>query len=131
MSDVCKLLEESQFFSCRGGVSEKAIAEAEERLDVIFAEDYRDYLLKFGAADYYGHELTGLGGPKRVDVVDVTFDERKMNPDVPPEFYVIEETHIDGVVFWQNRTGRVYESAPLTEPVKRFESLVQYIKGTM
>ena len=130
MTDACTLIEQCQAFSCSGGVSQEAISRAEDALGLRFSEDYRRYLMRFGAADYYGHELTGLGGPDWTDVEAITREARKANPDAPQSFYVIEETHIDGVVFWQSETGEVYESIPLTNPVKRFDCLARYVEGT-
>lgn len=109
------------------GRSEEEIASSEQALGLIFAEDYRQYLSKIGLACFDGRELTGISKSPRIDVVAVTNKMREMNDTVPADFYVIEETGVDGIVIWQATSGEVYQTMPNKQPQKICESLVDYI----
>lgn len=130
MTDVCNLLRLQRSFGCQGGVDDASIAQAETELGLRFSKDYHAYLKEMGCAHFYGHELTGLGCPSYIDVVMVTQAAREYYPDVPADCYVVEEAHIDGITYWQDASGAVYEAAPNGRPVKRHPSLAGYV-GSM
>lgn len=90
-----------------GGVSEELIKNAETVLGLIFAEEYRNYLLECGIASADGHEFTGLGNSKRLDVIQTTLYERKRNPKIPSDMYVIERIGINNLVIWQHTNGSI------------------------
>lgn len=92
------------------GTDEEQILKAENILNVKFAEDYKEYLHTFGMAMVNGHEFTGIGEVEQLDVVEVTIQQRKYNSYISPNWYVVEEANIDGIVVWQDETGRVYQS---------------------
>ena len=87
----------------------------------------REYVAAFGAASFAGHELTGVCGSKRLNVVPVTLEERS-NTTVPLDWYVLEQANIDGIVLWQDRSGAVYQTAPHIKPRKFCGSLAEYIE---
>ena len=130
MTNACELLRLKRSFACQGGVAETSVAEAEESLGLRFANDYRSYLKEMGSARFYGHELTGLNCPRYLNVVDATLAGREYYPSVPSGCYVIEEAQIDGITYWQDATGTVYEVVPNGKPIKRFSSFAQYIEAT-
>ena len=75
-----------------------------------------------------GHELTGLGASSRLNVVDVTLEERQRNLNISPDWYVIEQTNIDGMVIWQSETGEIYQA--VNEAGKKIcGSLMEYIEN--
>lgn len=41
--------------------------------------------------------------------------------------YVVEETHIDGIVIWQSESGEVFKAEYKDTPVKKFESFTEYV----
>ena len=43
------------------GVTVEEISNAEMQLGIVFADDYKQYLIGYGIAVVNGHELTGLG----------------------------------------------------------------------
>ena len=79
------------------GRTEEEIANAEKELDTSFANDYREYLENIGLACFESRELTGLTKTARLDVVSVTKEQRMLNQRIPRDWYVIEETHLDGI----------------------------------
>ena len=44
------------------------------------------------------------------------------------DWYVVEQTNIDGIIIWQASNGTVYQTAPNAKPKKLCESLAEYIK---
>lgn len=124
---IVEVISEMEDLLSGKGVSEEAVAQAEESLGVQFSDDFRDYLLAFGIAAMNGHELTGLGSSPRVDVVKVT-EEKRAGFDQPLEgFYVIEDENMDGIVYWQNDSGCVFRTVNQTEPKIIADSLQEYI----
>lgn len=109
------------------GRSEIEIENAEKILSVIFAKDFRTYLLEIGIACFDGHELTGICTSPRLNVVDVTLNERTNNSSVPNDWYVIEQANIDGIVIWQNSEGTIFQTGHTTNPKKIADSLLEYI----
>lgn len=112
---------------CSGGVEQLMILQAEDALGLRFAEDYRKYLLELGSATAGGREFTGICKTKRLNVVDVTKEER-MYASVPESWYVVEQANIDGVVIWQDASGTIYQTSPGAKKYRLCESLAAYIE---
>ena len=110
------------------GRSEEEILECEKQLGLRFAEDYREYLEQVGLTCFNGRELTGICKEKRLNVVAVTMSEREQNESIPPDFYVIEETGLDGVVVWQSSEGTIYATIPGALPQRICESFTAYLQ---
>lgn len=125
--ELLKIINNLPNLFCLDGATEEEIIEAERQLGVSFALDYKEYILKYGIITYDSHEITGLCNHKRLDVCKVTEYERKNNPNVSNEFYVIEQLDIDGVVIWQNSSGEIYRSIPEENIVKLYNSLEEYL----
>lgn len=122
-----ELLRHMPDFVGANGSDEDTIVNCENALGVRFSLDYREYLKEIGLAYFDGRELTGISKTSRLNVVDVTMNERELNESVPTDLYVIEETGYDGVVIWQATSGEVYQTMPNKQPQKICESLVDYI----
>ena len=129
MSDIINILRSQEHFYSKAGVSSVEIQRAEDDLQLKFAAEYVQYLATFGAVSVNTHEFTGLGVSPRLDVVAVTLGEREKNPNVPHEFYVIEQLHIDDVVIWQSSNGSVYQTIGTSAPVKICDSLCAFIEA--
>ena len=80
-----------------------------------------------GAIIAEGVELTGIAKSKARDVVAVTLEERRINKEVPDDFYVIENLGIEGIIVWQNEKGEIYETSPNNQVKKIYDSLSDYI----
>ena len=109
------------------GVSETEIINAEQELQISFSEDFKDYLSHFGIAAFGGHELMGITSSSRVNVVDVTINERKLNSYISNDMYVIEVSSFEGMVFWQKTEGAVFCSLPNQKPIYVCQSLTEYV----
>ena len=109
-------------------VSDSAITECEQKLSVKFSDDYKECVRQYGALSYYGHELTGVVSSPRLNVVDVTNEEKKVNSGLPNNWYVIEQTGMDGIVIWQADSGEIFQSSPTAAYKKICNSLAEYIE---
>ena len=105
----------------------KEIQSAEKELGLKFANDYKEYLLTFGDITYEGHELTGISFSKRINVVDVTKKIKRNLKHIPHNYYVLEDANYDGIVFWQNEEGIVFRSIGKSEPIKAYDSLMDFL----
>lgn len=126
MKDILNLIKNKSKFYSIGNISEENIKEAELILNIRFASDYRMIIKEYGAVTFSGHELTGICNSKRLNVVDVTKEERKYNK-VPEDWYVIEQANIEDIVIWQDTNGVVYQTMPNKKPIKLCNSLLEYI----
>lgn len=113
-------------FYAEKGASATQIEQAETALGLNFALDFKACLREFGAVSFGGHELTGFSADPNLDVVQVTQKNRAKN-QAGKNLYVIEETHIDGIIIWQSSDGTIYETAPHSAPRKIANSLEEYI----
>ena len=122
-------IKNMEAFHMRTSASVEQITAAETELGLGFAPEYREYLLAFGCASVYGHELTGICSVGRLDVVAVTQEERGYCPDIPTDMYVVEQTHYDDIVIWQASSGEIYQTRCDSQPVKIFDSLYDYLNS--
>lgn len=125
--DIISVLRSKEDLIASKGVEDDIINRAEKKLSIKFAPDYRKYLSNFGLAMFGGHEITGLGKDKRINVVDVTLSERERNSETNV-LYVIEQTNIDSIVIWQSSKGTIYKTIGSSKPSKIFNSLIEYIE---
>ena len=127
MKEYVEKLKEKKNFRMLSGVSEECVKQAEKKLQLEFSAEYKNFLLSCGVAMADGHELVGLGSSKRLDVVENTLDERRMNPKVSMDLYVIEQTNIDGIIIWQSGNGEIFKTTPGQKLEKLCDSLSEYI----
>ena len=127
MTGIIQKLRTLPSFCSLGGASAEQISDAEEALALRFADDFREYLLAFGIASAGGHEFTGICNSKRLNVIDVTLAERSTIPDVPQDWYVLEETNIDGIVIWQSSSGGVFQTQFSREVIRLADSICDYL----
>jgi hypothetical protein len=103
------------------------ISDAETQLRLRFADEYKAYMAEFGAALADGIELTGIAKSEHRNVVSVTKQEWKLNPQVAHNLYVVENVGIEGIIIWQSFDGTLYQTTPNGEPVKVADSLESYL----
>lgn len=122
---VEKLSQYDDFKALRGA-SLNEIKEAERKLNIEFSDEYKEYLSEYGIATANGYEFTGICQSERLNVVCVTEKEHKNVREIPEGAYVVEQTHIDGIVIWQTRDGAVYKSQG-NSFIRICDSLYEYI----
>ena len=119
-------LKNNPNFFAEKGASLIQIKDAEKKLGLKFAPDFKECLYEFGAISVAGHELTGFSADKNLDVVEATEKNReKLN--FKKNLYVIEETHIDGIIVLQDSKGMIYEISPYSKVKKIANSLAEYL----
>ncbi len=127
MAKIIDALKSKVSLMAGDGIPETLITEAEKTLNLSFSSEYKEYLKTFGIATYEGHELTGITTSPRVNVVDVTNNERKRNPEFPADLYVIEETDVEEIVIWQSGEGTIFYSGPNQKLTYLCNSLSEYV----
>lgn len=105
------------------------VENVEIELALPLAEEYKEYLLKFGAIIADNVELTGIAKSKNRDVVQVTKREWAANNKISHKLYVVENIGIDGIIVWQDSSGKVYESRPNHGATQIADSLAEYLKS--
>ena len=75
----------------------------------------------------FGHEINGLTDNPNLDLIAITEKQKQLNPQIPSTWYAIEDTHMDGIILWQDSNGTIYESAPNDVPRKIADTLEQMI----
>lgn len=73
-----------------GGCSDIQIEEAEQRLNLAFPKEYKQYLEHFGCVNFKNVYLTGLNVTGAFNVVEVTLSERKDNKYFPEKVFIID-----------------------------------------
>ena len=71
--------------------------------------------------------MTGFSDDEALDVVKATLKNLKKNQNVKTPLYVIEETHMDGIVIWQTASGEIFQTKYKGSPEKIFDSLIKYV----
>lgn len=128
MKNILKIINSKENLYHMTGATTDEINSAEKELKLVFHKDYKDYVSHYGYISYGSHELTGICSFPRLNVVNVTQDERKCNPSIPQNYYVIEQTNIDGIVVWQSPEGNIYQSTPNHSLKEIAASLSEYIE---
>lgn len=127
MNDIIKTLKNAPDFIGGTGRTDAEIENAQKVLGIDFAPDYKTYLKEIGLACFDGHELTGICEDPRLDVVNITKTNRENNPEAK-SLYVIEEANIDGIVIWQDFSGKIYMTEGNSKPNFIANSLTDYIQ---
>ena len=93
-----------------GGCSKNDIIEAQKKLDLNFSQEYKSYILTYGAISFRGTEWTGLG--KRLhgylNVIDATLMLRDLDSSFPSDCFVVENLGTDTGVVISNSEGGIY-----------------------
>lgn len=102
------------------------ISDAETYLNLKFTEEYKNYLLNFFTVFFPYYSMFYLK-----DVIMET--ETQRDPDcsfhspIPPDMYAIRPAGDEGECYLQDKTGSIYYIDDYSDPVKQFDSLMEYI----
>ena len=106
MNIIDKMKAISDLCAIKGCTAEQ-IDEAQDELDIIFPDEYVDYVKEFGCIDFGSTEWTGLNIKGRLNTVDATKQEISVNPEFPKGFFVLENLGIDAKRIIVNEKGEV------------------------
>lgn len=109
--------------------SVEAVENVEIELALPLAEEYKEYLLQYGAIMADDVELTGIAKLKNRDVVQVTQREWAANTKIKHNLYVVENVGIEGIIIWQDGSGKIYESSPNNTAKQISNSLAEYLES--
>ena len=127
MTKGIQIIKSENLIKNAHGAAQADITSAEKKLNVRFSSDFKEYLSEVGSCIFRSHEIVGIGKNRNTDVVSVTEDARDLNPSVPANLYVIEDTHFDGIIIWQDESGTVWQTYPNAQPKKIADSLLAYL----
>lgn len=105
------------------------VTEAEKKLEVSFAYEYRQLISAFGNFEISLHEFTGVEFEHFLNIVIVTLNNRQYTHPDTQSMYVIEELGFDGIVIWQNTKGEIFQTIPndTVKPEKIYSSFEEYL----
>jgi hypothetical protein len=127
MSNIIETINSLENLLALKPASEEDVENIEIELALPLAEEYKEYLLEFGAIMADDIELTGFAKSKNRDVVQVTKREWAANNRIKHNLYVVESLGIEGIIIWQDGSGKVYESRPNYGATKIADSLAEYL----
>lgn len=105
------------------------IGNVEIELALPLAEEYKEYVQTYGAIMADDVELTGIAKSKNRDVVQVTQREWAANSKIKHNLYVLENVGIEGIIIWQDGSGKIYESRPNHGATQIADSLAEYLES--
>ena len=94
------------------------IRDAEKELSLSFSSDYIEFLHNIGACICFEHEINGLTDTNILNVISLTKEQKALYPQTSSSWYAIEDTHMDGMIIWQDSNGCIYQAAPNDPPKK-------------
>lgn len=128
-NDICTVIENLANLRHLEPATPEEVRAAEEALRLSFADDYRQYVLNYGALAADNVELTGVAhSPGYINVVTATTLERELDRGLPAGFYVLENLGIGGIIIAQNSDGTVCEFRHGKLHEKVAESLGEYLE---
>lgn len=127
MCNIVKTVQSLQNLLPLKAATSSEITDAELQLRISFADEYIEYLSAFGAIMADGIELTGIAKSEHRSVVSTTKQEWELNNSVPHSMYVVENTGIEGIIIWQDKSGAIYQTSPNSQPKEIAKSLSEYL----
>lgn len=108
MSEVMKVFSEIENLKAIGGCTMEQLNEAQLKLELNFPEEYKEYLINYGAVRFNGVELCGLNIEGYLNVVEATNQEKSVNPNFPKGMFVVEDLGIDTKLVACDENGYIY-----------------------
>lgn len=130
MSNIFEEINKKQKMFKTKPVNEDAIKEAENKLGRAFSDEYKKYLLQFGAISFSSTEITGLNIEKYANVVDVTLKEIELNEDFPKDCIVLENVGVEGVLILINSQNHIFEWKNKSA-IKIHDSMEEYLRSKL
>ncbi|MEE1504103.1 MAG: SMI1/KNR4 family protein [Acutalibacteraceae bacterium] len=100
---------------------------AENHLGLSFADEYKKYVINYGAISGRDFKITGVCDSDSLSVEVVTQRVREKHSDFPSGMYVVEDGDKDNLFILQNHSGEVFSYIPGFPPQKIFDSLAEYL----
>ena len=104
------------------------IQEAEKRLRLSFADDYKSIVKQKFPKEYCYATIMGISDKPFLDVVTMTKIAREEYPNIPFNMYVIANLGIDYFYMLQDQSGTIYECHASIGIRKAYNNLAAYIQ---
>lgn len=127
MASFAEIIAKGPCFYKGNGATALEISNAEKQLGVTFSNEYRDYLRNYSVVGISGHEITGITANEESNVIRATVAGRESADRFDASWYVVEKANIDGILVWQDETGRVIQTAIGEDPILLAASLAEYV----
>lgn len=108
MSKIKDLISSIDGIKFIGACTSDEIDDAQNKLGLGFPEEYKEYLLNYGAIRFNGIELCGLNIDGYLNVVEATEQEKEANSSFPNKMFVIEDLGIDAKLIVGDEEGNIY-----------------------
>lgn len=108
MSDIIIKMKSISGLGRARGCSEEQILEAQKELDLIFPEEFLEYVREYGCIDFGATEWTGLNIKGYLNTVTATEKEKCVNAGFPRGCFVLEDLNIDARKVIVNEEGKVF-----------------------
>lgn len=108
MSDIIDKIKGVKGLRCARGCSEEQLLEAQKELDLLFPEEFSEYVREYGCIDFGATEWTGLNIKGYLNTVTATEKERNINAGFPKGYFVLEDMNIDARKIIVNEEGQVF-----------------------
>lgn len=108
MSAVIELISKIDGLKSVGGCTKEQIDDAQSKLSLVFPEEYKEYLEKYGVIRFKGVELCGLNIDGYLNVVEATEQEKQVNKEFPAKMFVIEDLGVDARLIVGDEKGNIY-----------------------
>ena len=126
MNNIIGFIESYKRKRFTGGVSAELIKNAENKLGLELAHEYKEVLLKYGSLYIKGEEFLGIDCDN-YDLVKATIESRNEDNAFPRDAYVIENIAIDGILIIQKKTGELMFYQPNCKLQHIANSLEEYL----
>ncbi|WP_321381014.1 SMI1/KNR4 family protein [Trichococcus shcherbakoviae] len=123
------MFENVHFIMIGKSVDDTSIAVVEEILGLSFAEDYKTFIREYGFAFGDGSEIFGINIDKieNSSVLIETKKEKEFDPNIPSDYYVVENIGMDGLLALQNKSGKIIIWQKENGNIKEFNDLESYL----
>ena len=108
MENIIEKLKKISCLNAIEGCTNEQIKEAQDALDIMFPDEYMEYVKEFGCIDFGSTEWTGLNIKGRLNTVNATKQEMDVNVHFPKRYFVLENLGIDAKRVIVNEKGEVY-----------------------
>lgn len=122
--------QQYRLFHAKGCSVEQVIA-AEKQLGLQFPDEYRRYVLEYGAISFGSHEFTGLNVEEHIDVVQVTLLERSVRESLPADCIVVQLLGIEGLTIIQDSDGAIFQIDEAGRRERIADSFAVYIRSLL
>lgn len=116
------------FFSKKTKHPILTIQDAERKLRLTFADDYKNIVKQKFPKEYCYATIMGISDKPFLDVVAMTKIAREEYPNIPLNMYVVANLGIDYFYMLQDQSGVIYECHASIGIRKAYNNLATYIQ---